>query len=98
MIEMRNVSVRYQDVLALDDLSLSLPAGEVFGYIGPNGAGKSTTMKVLASLLRPTSGSASIDGLDCTREGDAIRRIVGINLILGLITAVIGSSGRLWVL
>ncbi|MFG0274434.1 MAG: ATP-binding cassette domain-containing protein [Phycisphaerales bacterium] len=74
---MRNVTVRYQDVLALDDLSLSLPAGEVFGYIGPNGAGKSTTMKVLASLLRPTSGSATIDGHDCTREGDAIRRIVG---------------------
>ena len=77
MIEMRNVTVRYQDVLALDDLSLSLPAGEVFGYIGPNGAGKSTTMKVLASLLRPTSGSATIAGRDCTREGDAIRRIVG---------------------
>ena len=77
MIEMRHVTVRYQDVVALDDLSLSLPAGEVFGYIGPNGAGKSTTMKVLASLLRPTSGSASIEGHDCTREGDAIRRIVG---------------------
>jgi ABC-2 type transport system ATP-binding protein len=74
---MRNVTVRYQDVLALDDLSLSLPAGEVFGYIGPNGAGKSTTMKVLASLLRPTSGSATIAGHDCSREGDAIRRIVG---------------------
>jgi ABC-2 type transport system ATP-binding protein len=74
---MRNVTVRYGALTALDDLTLELPAGEVFGYIGPNGAGKSTTMKVLACLLRPSSGVAMVDGHDVRTGGDHIRRVVG---------------------
>ena len=77
MITMSNVSVRYGDLLALDNVSLELGKGEVFGYIGPNGAGKSTTMKVLACLLRADEGSASVDGLDVRARPDKIREIVG---------------------
>ncbi|MEC9373212.1 MAG: ABC transporter ATP-binding protein [Planctomycetota bacterium] len=77
MIEMRGVTVRYGSLVALDSLDLDLRAGEAFGYIGPNGAGKSTTMKILASLLRPSAGSARVDGMDVTKEGEKIRRIVG---------------------
>ncbi|MEO1007911.1 MAG: ABC transporter ATP-binding protein [Planctomycetota bacterium] len=77
MIEARKLTKRYGRVLALDDLTLDIAAGEVFGFIGPNGAGKSTTMKILACLLRPDSGSATIDGLDIHRDGRHIRRIIG---------------------
>lgn len=62
---------------ALDSITLSIGAGEIFGFIGPNGAGKSTTMKILACLLRQDSGTAKVAGLDVLRDGDAIRRVIG---------------------
>jgi len=77
MIEIRNLSKKFGSLVAVDDLSLSIGEGEVFGFIGPNGAGKSTTMKVLACLLRPDSGSAKVCGLDVNRDGDRIRRVLG---------------------
>ncbi|MBX3358312.1 MAG: ABC transporter ATP-binding protein [Phycisphaeraceae bacterium] len=77
MIELRDVTKKYGDLTALDSLTLSIGEGEVFGFIGPNGAGKSTTMKILACLLRPDSGSASVGGHDVLTDGDAIRRLVG---------------------
>lgn len=79
MIHTEGLTVRYGNLLALDSLSLDIAPGEVFGYIGPNGAGKSTTMKVLCCLLRPTSGKATVNGLDVTdpANADAIRRTVG---------------------
>jgi ABC-type multidrug transport system ATPase subunit len=64
------------DVRALRGVSLEIPAG-MFGLIGPNGAGKSTLMKILATLLDPDSGSASLDGLDLLKEKDATRRLLG---------------------
>ncbi len=77
MIEMKGVTVRYGKLTALDNLTLSLPPGEVYGFIGPNGAGKSTTMKVLACLIRADSGSASVDGRDVRAHASHIRRVVG---------------------
>ncbi len=77
MIEMKDVSRTYGDLVALDRLTLSIGEGEVFGFIGPNGAGKSTTMKILACLLRPSSGSATVAGRDVLTDGDQIRRLVG---------------------
>ena len=77
MIEMRSVTVRYGTLTALDNLTLDLGPGEVFGYIGPNGAGKSTTMKVLACLLRPSAGEARVGGHNVRKEGAAIRRMLG---------------------
>lgn len=79
MIHIRDLVVQYGNLRAVDSLSLDIAPGEVFGYIGPNGAGKSTTMRVLCCLLQPTSGHATVDGLEVTRgeNANAIRRAVG---------------------
>ncbi len=77
MIEIRKLTKYYGSLAALVDLDLSIKAGDIFGYIGPNGAGKTTTMRILATLLQPTGGSATIDGLDVTRNGRAVRKLVG---------------------
>lgn len=77
MIEIRNLTKRFGPLVAVNDLSLDIGPGEVFGFIGPNGAGKSTTMKILACLLRPDSGQARVDGLDVRTDGDQIRRVLG---------------------
>lgn len=61
----------------IEDVTFSVEAGEIFGFIGPNGAGKSTTIRTLLGLIYPTSGSATIFGRDCIREGPVVRRDVG---------------------
>ena len=77
MIELRNVRKEYKDLIAVKGLNLSLEPGEIFGFIGPNGAGKTTTIKILATLLEPTSGAAYIDGIDVTQEPEAVRALIG---------------------
>src|SRR5213075_3072863 len=72
-----SLTKRYGALIALDALTLRLDQGDVFGFIGPNGAGKSTTMKILAGLLAPTSGSASVLGKNVVSNGEFIRRSVG---------------------
>src|SRR3954465_2492495 len=67
----------YGPLGALNGLCMELQPGDVFGFIGPNGAGKSTTMKILAGLLEPTSGKASVLGKPVERNGDFVRRNVG---------------------
>lgn len=76
-IEVRHVSKRYGDVLAVDDVSFSLGAGEVVGFLGPNGAGKTTTMRILTGFLPATDGSVKIAGYDIFRDSKAARRAVG---------------------
>lgn len=73
----RNLTRRYGSLMALDDLSLELLPGDIFGFIGPNGAGKSTTMKILAGLLEPSSGSAEVLGKNVATNGDFVRKVVG---------------------
>ena len=73
----RNLTKRYGEFLALDDLSLTVDRGQILGFIGPNGAGKTTTIKILVGLARPTSGSASIAGADCEKDARKIKRLVG---------------------
>lgn len=77
MIETINLTKRYADLVALDQLNLSIEAGDCFGFIGPNGAGKSTTIKILATLLKPSSGQAMIDGLTVGYQNRQIRPIIG---------------------
>src|SRR4051812_33944834 len=77
MIEVINFTKRYGDFLAVDDLTFSISAGEIFGFIGPNGAGKSTTIRFLATLLRPTSGEGRICGHSVTADPMAVRRVIG---------------------
>lgn len=77
VIETQNLTKRFGGLVALDDLSLTLQRGDVFGFIGPNGAGKSTTMKILAGLLDQSSGHAKILGKDVQHNGDFVRRNVG---------------------
>ena len=77
IIETEGLTKRYGELTAVDDLSLSIRRGEVFGLLGPNGAGKTTTTLMLLGLTEPTSGSARIAGFDCTRNPLAVKRIVG---------------------
>ncbi|MCD6303590.1 MAG: ABC transporter ATP-binding protein, partial [Planctomycetes bacterium] len=73
----RGLTRYYGPLAALVDLDLEIEAGEIFGFIGPNGAGKTTTMRILSTLLEPTSGQAFIDGLDVMRSGRDVRRRLG---------------------
>ncbi len=77
MIETINLTKRYGELVALDSLNLSINAGDCFGFIGPNGAGKTTTIKILATLLKPSSGQAMIDGLTVGYQNRQIRPIIG---------------------
>lgn len=72
-----SLSKAYRDVLALDNLDLQVRSGEIFGYLGPNGAGKTTTIRLLIDIIRPSSGSAVVLGLDPGRDGVHLRRRVG---------------------
>jgi beta-exotoxin I transport system ATP-binding protein len=77
VIETHELSKHYGELRAVERVSLQVQAGEVFGFLGPNGAGKTTTMRMLLDLLRPTSGTASIFGLDAHRHAPAIRARLG---------------------
>jgi ABC-2 type transport system ATP-binding protein len=77
MIETINLSKEYGDLVALNNLNLSIEAGDCFGFIGPNGAGKTTTIKILATLLKPTRGQAMINGLTVGYQNRQIRPIIG---------------------
>jgi len=77
MIVTEKLTKYYGTLGALVDLDLHIRPGDIFGFIGPNGAGKTTTMRILATLLEPTAGRASIDGHDVTRAGRTVRRLVG---------------------
>jgi ABC-2 type transport system ATP-binding protein len=75
LIQTHALTKRYRRITALDDCTLAVPRGEVFGLLGPNGAGKTTLLRLLMGFLRPTSGWAKIDGLDCYRQSVAVHRI-----------------------
>lgn len=77
MIEIRGLSKTYSKLKAVDGLSLTVEEGDCFGFIGPNGAGKTTTINMLATLLEPTCGSATLGGYDMAREPEMVRGIIG---------------------
>jgi ABC-2 type transport system ATP-binding protein len=71
---------RFGEIEAVAGIDLELAPGEIFGFLGPNGAGKSTTVRMLTTLLRPTSGRATVAGHDIVRDADAVRRSIGVAL------------------
>ncbi len=77
MLEIRELTRSYGSFLALDHLNMTIGDGELHGFVGPNGAGKTTTMRILATLLRPTSGSAALDGVDVVRNPRQMHRLMG---------------------
>src|SRR3954466_2723571 len=78
MIRVQNLSKSFGDFKAVDNVSFDVPPGEIFAFLGPNGAGKTTTIKMLTTLLRPTSGSVEIDGLDAASNQNEVRKRFGI--------------------
>ncbi len=78
VIETFDLTKNFGRLVAVDHLNLSVREGEIFGLLGPNGAGKTTTLSMLATLLKPTEGTAEVDGHDVLREPDAVRRSIGI--------------------
>jgi ABC-2 type transport system ATP-binding protein len=76
-IDVSHLSKSYDGHLAVKDISFQVHAGEIFGLLGPNGAGKSTTLRTLITLLSPTSGYATIFGLDSVRDADRVRQLIG---------------------
>lgn len=78
MIEVRNLIKSYGDFMAVKDISFDVAEGEIFAFLGPNGAGKTTTIKILTTLLKPTSGSVRIDGLDPSVQHNEARKRFGI--------------------
>src|SRR3712207_6562450 len=77
MIETRDLTKVYGDLYALNRLTLKLDKGDVYGFIGPNGAGKTTTMRILATLLNPSWGEASVCGYSIYNGAKDIRRVIG---------------------
>ncbi len=76
-IEVDHLVKEYPRVMAVDDVSFTINQGEIFGFLGPNGAGKTTTIKILLTLLQPTSGAVSVFGVDALAHSDKIRQMAG---------------------
>jgi ABC-2 type transport system ATP-binding protein len=78
MIRVQNLSKKFGDLTAVDNISFEVNKGEIFAFLGPNGAGKTTTIKMLTTLLHPTSGVVELDGLDPTVARDEVRKRFGV--------------------
>jgi ABC-2 type transport system ATP-binding protein len=78
MITTEKLTKRYDDIVAIEDLDLTVHAGEIFGFLGPNGAGKTTTIRVLTTLTKPTSGRALVNGFDVVKEPDKVKAMIGV--------------------
>jgi ABC-2 type transport system ATP-binding protein len=77
VIRTHELTKKYGSFVALDRLSIEVGRGQILGFIGPNGAGKTTTIKILVGLARPTSGTATVAGIDCAREPRKVKRLIG---------------------
>lgn len=91
-IEINDLRVDYGEFVAVNDISLSVPYGEVFGLVGPNGAGKTSTFKVLATLMEPTYGEVSLAGMDILEDTENAREVIGYMPDL----APVPSDLKLW--
>ena len=78
IIKVENLVKRFGTLTAVDSISFTVPAGEIFGFLGPNGAGKTTTISILCTLLKPTSGTAILNGYDVVRQQNHVRQSIGL--------------------
>jgi len=76
-VRIENLVKRFGDFVAVDNVSIDVARGEIFGFLGPNGAGKSTTIRILCGLLAPTSGRATVDGYDVATQSELVRQNIG---------------------
>ena len=76
-IEINSLTKKFKKSTAIDNISLNVEEGEIFGFLGPNGAGKSTTMMILTTLLKPTSGNAFVYGFDVVANPSKVRKNIG---------------------
>jgi len=77
-IVLENLTKKFEDVTAVDGLSLQIEKGELFGLLGPNGAGKTTIIKILCGLLEPTNGTATVGGYDVQRDSAKMKELIGV--------------------
>ncbi len=77
IIEIKNLVKRYGKLTAVNDMSLQVEAGAIFGFVGPNGAGKTTTMRILTTLMSPTSGEAHVAGHSVSKDPRSVRKAIG---------------------
>ena len=75
IIEIKNLTKKFEKMTAVDNLNLEIKEGEIFGLLGPNGAGKTTTLLMLVTLKPPTSGTATINGFDIVKQPDKVQEI-----------------------
>src|SRR5207244_12303463 len=87
---------RKSEVRALDGLDLTVAEGTVLGLLGPNGAGKTTTVRILATLLRPDSGRATVGGLDVVHQAQQIRRLIGLSGQYAAVAENLTGRENLW--
>ncbi|HET7704123.1 MAG TPA: ATP-binding cassette domain-containing protein [Candidatus Limnocylindrales bacterium] len=87
---------RKSEVRALDGIDLAVPEGTVLGLLGPNGAGKTTAVRILATLLKPDAGRATIAGHDVVRESDAVRHLIGLSGQYAAVDENLTASENLW--
>lgn len=80
IIQLRNVTKRYRDFVAVNGIDLDVQAGEIFGILGPNGAGKTTTLEMIEGLRTPDDGSITVNGFDAVQQVDEVRKIIGVQL------------------
>ena len=77
-VVVERLTKNYEDIIALEDLSLQIEKGELFGLLGPNGAGKTTTINTLCGLTKPTSGTAKVGGFDVQKETEKVKELIGV--------------------
>ena len=85
MIDTENLTKKFGDKTAVDGLTLTINAGELFGLVGPNGTGKTVTLKILCGILKPTSGTARVNGFDVIKGPEKIHRIIDFSARAGLL-------------
>jgi ABC-2 type transport system ATP-binding protein len=78
IVSVQNLTKAFGDFVAVDNITFEIKKGEIFGLLGPNGAGKSTTIRMLSTLTRPTSGTATIGGFDVLKQDNEVRKLIGI--------------------